>query len=237
MVNLGGTAIGTGLARRGSTSSASSTRCASSPASGFARAENLVEATQNADVFVEVSGILKALAANLLKICRRPAAALAPGPEAGLGEIRLPAAPGRLVDHARQGQPGHPRGRQPGGHAGDGLRPDHRRRPSPPAASNSTRSCRWSPTACSRACDLLAARLRHPAPALRRGHRGRRGALPRSTCATARRRSPRWSPAIGYDAACDVAAPSVRDSRAATHPRRCARSPRRLPRPPRSSTS
>jgi len=33
-----------------------------------ARAENLVEATQNADVFAEVSGILKACAVNLLKI-------------------------------------------------------------------------------------------------------------------------------------------------------------------------
>ncbi len=36
---------------------------------GFARAENLVDATQNADVFVEVSGILKAHAVSLLKIC------------------------------------------------------------------------------------------------------------------------------------------------------------------------
>ena len=57
---------------------------------GFARAENLVEATQNADVFVEVSGILKAHAVSLLKICT-DLRLLASGPEAGLGEIRLPA--------------------------------------------------------------------------------------------------------------------------------------------------
>ena len=57
---------------------------------GFARAENLVDATQNADVFVEVSGILKAHAVSLLKICS-DLRLLASGPEAGLGEIRLPA--------------------------------------------------------------------------------------------------------------------------------------------------
>ena len=56
---------------------------------GFARAENLIEATQNADVFVEVSGILKAHAATLLKICG-DLRLLSSGPEAGLGEIRLP---------------------------------------------------------------------------------------------------------------------------------------------------
>jgi hypothetical protein len=57
---------------------------------GFARAENLVDATQNADVFVEVSGILKAHAVSLLKICG-DLRLLASGPEAGFGEIRLPA--------------------------------------------------------------------------------------------------------------------------------------------------
>jgi aspartate ammonia-lyase len=57
---------------------------------GFARAENLVEATQNADVFVEVSGLLKACATTLLKITG-DLRLLASGPQAGLGEIRLPA--------------------------------------------------------------------------------------------------------------------------------------------------
>jgi aspartate ammonia-lyase len=56
---------------------------------GFARAENLTEATQNADVFVEVSGILKACATSLIKICG-DLRLLSSGPEAGLGEIRLP---------------------------------------------------------------------------------------------------------------------------------------------------
>ena len=57
---------------------------------GFARAENLVDATQNADVFAEVSGILKAHAVSLIKICD-DLRLLSSGPEAGLGEIRLPA--------------------------------------------------------------------------------------------------------------------------------------------------
>ena len=57
---------------------------------GLARAENLVDATQNADVFVEVSGIVRTLAANLLKI-GNDLRLLASGPHAGFGEIRLPA--------------------------------------------------------------------------------------------------------------------------------------------------
>lgn len=90
VVNLGGTAIGTGLAapRQYVFSVVDALRDATGI--GFARAENLVEATQNADVFVEVSGILKACAASLLKICG-DLRLLSSGPEAGLGEIRLPA--------------------------------------------------------------------------------------------------------------------------------------------------
>jgi aspartate ammonia-lyase len=54
-----------------------------------ARAENLIDATANADVFVEVSGILKALAANLLKISN-DLRLLSSGPDGGIGEIFLP---------------------------------------------------------------------------------------------------------------------------------------------------
>ncbi len=45
---------------------------------------------QNADVFVEVSGILKACASNLLKVAG-DLRLLSSGPDAGLGEIRIPA--------------------------------------------------------------------------------------------------------------------------------------------------
>ena len=90
VVNLGGTAIGTGLAapRQYIFRVVDSLREISGV--GLARAENLVEATQNADVFVEVSGILKACAVNLIKISS-DLRLLSSGPDAGLGEIRLPA--------------------------------------------------------------------------------------------------------------------------------------------------
>ena len=90
VVNLGGTAIGTGLAapRRYIFQAVEELR--EITGLGLARAENLVEATQNADVFVEVSGLLKALATTLVKISG-DLRLMSSGPEAGLGEIRLPA--------------------------------------------------------------------------------------------------------------------------------------------------
>jgi aspartate ammonia-lyase len=56
---------------------------------GLARSENLIDGTQNTDVFVEVSGILKAHASNLFKISN-DLRLLSSGPDAGLGEINLP---------------------------------------------------------------------------------------------------------------------------------------------------
>ena len=89
VVNLGGTAIGTGLAAPRQFIFRIVDALREITGIGFARAENLVEATQNADVFVEVSGILKACATSLLKVCT-DLRLLSSGPEAGLGEIRLP---------------------------------------------------------------------------------------------------------------------------------------------------
>ena len=90
VVNLGGTAIGTGLAAPRQYIFQVVDQLREITGIGFARAENLVDATQNADVFVEVSGILKAHAVSLLKICA-DLRLLASGPEAGFGEIILPA--------------------------------------------------------------------------------------------------------------------------------------------------
>jgi aspartate ammonia-lyase len=90
VVNLGGTAIGTGLAAPRAYIFRVVDRLRELSGIGFARAENLVEATQNADVFVEVSGILKACAVNLMKISG-DLRLLSSGPDAGFGEIRLPA--------------------------------------------------------------------------------------------------------------------------------------------------
>ncbi len=89
VVNLGGTAIGTGLGapRRFIFRVVDVLR--EETGMGLARAENLVEATQNADVFAEVSGILKACATSLWKVSS-DLRLLASGPDAGLSEIRLP---------------------------------------------------------------------------------------------------------------------------------------------------
>jgi len=90
VVNLGGTAIGTGLAAPRQYIFRVVDALRECTGIGFARAENLVENTQNADVFVEVSGLLKACAASLIKICN-DLRLLSSGPESGFGEIRLPA--------------------------------------------------------------------------------------------------------------------------------------------------
>jgi aspartate ammonia-lyase len=57
---------------------------------GLAAAEYPMDITQNNDVFVEVSGLLKALAVNLMKIAS-DFRLMNSGPRGGLGEIRLAA--------------------------------------------------------------------------------------------------------------------------------------------------
>lgn len=90
VVNLGGTAIGTGVAAPREYIFRVVDVLREVTGLGLARAENLVDATQNADVFVEVSGLLKALASTLIKISS-DLRLMSSGPEAGFGEIRLPA--------------------------------------------------------------------------------------------------------------------------------------------------
>ncbi len=89
VVNLGGTAIGTGLTSPRKYIFRVTEILREMTGIGFARAENLVENTQNADVFVEVSGILKALSTTLYKLSS-DLRLLSSGPEAGLNEINLP---------------------------------------------------------------------------------------------------------------------------------------------------
>jgi aspartate ammonia-lyase len=89
VVNLGGTAVGTGVGAPREFIFRAVEKLREIVGLPLARAENLFEATQNADVFVEVSGILKALAATLWKISS-DLRLLSSGPSAGLGEIRLP---------------------------------------------------------------------------------------------------------------------------------------------------
>jgi aspartate ammonia-lyase len=89
VVNLGGTAIGTGLGAPKQFIFRVVDKLRENTNIGLARAENLFDATQNTEVFVEVSGILKAHAANLLKISN-DLRLLSSGPDAGFGEITLP---------------------------------------------------------------------------------------------------------------------------------------------------
>jgi aspartate ammonia-lyase len=90
VVNLGGTAIGTGLGAPRKYIFRVVEHLNEITKLPVCRAENLIDATQNTDVFVEVSGILKALASNLLKIST-DLRILSSGPDGGIGEIVLPA--------------------------------------------------------------------------------------------------------------------------------------------------
>ncbi len=89
MVNLGGTAIGTGVAadRKYVLSIVNELRNISGIR--IAKAENLIDATQNMDVFAEIHGLLKALATNLLKISN-DIRLLGSGPNSAIGELKLP---------------------------------------------------------------------------------------------------------------------------------------------------
>lgn len=89
-VNLGGTAVGTGLNadRRYVYIVVDILREITNLP--LARAENMIDVTQNADVFAEVSGLIKAAAVNLAKIAG-DLRILSSGPRAGIGEINLPA--------------------------------------------------------------------------------------------------------------------------------------------------
>jgi aspartate ammonia-lyase len=88
-VNLGGTAIGTGLGAPRAYIFRVVDVLRERSGVAFARAENLVEATQNADAFVEVSGLAKTLASNLWKIAN-DLRLMASGPEGGWSEVVLP---------------------------------------------------------------------------------------------------------------------------------------------------
>jgi aspartate ammonia-lyase len=69
VVNIGGTAVGTGISAPRSYIFLVVERLREVTGLGLARGENLLDQTANADSFVEVSGILKAHAATLVKIC------------------------------------------------------------------------------------------------------------------------------------------------------------------------
>jgi aspartate ammonia-lyase len=88
-INLGATAIGTGINAHPDYAALVCQRLAELTGIRLVTASNLVEATQDAGAFVQLSGVLKRIAVKLSKVCN-DLRLLSSGPRAGLGEINLP---------------------------------------------------------------------------------------------------------------------------------------------------
>ncbi|MDX2092941.1 MAG: aspartate ammonia-lyase [Kofleriaceae bacterium] len=89
-INMGATAVGTGVTAHPDYAAAVRRHLAELTKMPLVTATNLVEATQDAGVFVQLSGVLKRIAVKLSKVCN-DLRLLSSGPRAGLGEINLPA--------------------------------------------------------------------------------------------------------------------------------------------------
>ena len=89
-VNLGATAIGTGINAPAGYAEMVVPLLAQVSGVPVIRAANLVEATQDTGSFVQLSGVLKRVACKLSKVCN-DLRLLSSGPQAGFGDIRLPA--------------------------------------------------------------------------------------------------------------------------------------------------
>lgn len=88
-INLGGTAIGTGLNATNKYVFMLTDIIQSLTGLGIARSDYPMDITQNCDIFVETSGLLKSCSVNLLKISN-DLRLLNSGPCGGIGEIILP---------------------------------------------------------------------------------------------------------------------------------------------------
>ncbi len=88
-INMGATAVGTGITAHPEYAERVCRHLADITGIPLVTAPNLVEATQDAGVFVQLSGVLKRVAVKLSKVCN-DLRLLSSGPRAGLGEINLP---------------------------------------------------------------------------------------------------------------------------------------------------
>ena len=96
-VNLGATAIGTGITTKPEYSSLVIEELSRIAGIELVQAENLIEATSDMGAFVMFSSVLKRIAVKLSKLCN-DLRLLSSGPRAGLNEINLPAmAPGSSI--------------------------------------------------------------------------------------------------------------------------------------------
>ena len=89
-INLGATAIGTGINAHPDYAPLVTRRLSEISGVPLMLSPNLVEATQDAGSFVQLSGVLKRIAVKLSKTCN-DLRLLSSGPRAGIGEISLPA--------------------------------------------------------------------------------------------------------------------------------------------------
>ncbi|HZM34691.1 MAG TPA: aspartate ammonia-lyase [Burkholderiales bacterium] len=89
-INLGATAIGTGINAHPDYAPLVTRRLSEISGISLMVSPNLVEATQDAGAFVQLSGVLKRIAVKLSKTCN-DLRLLSSGPRAGIGEIALPA--------------------------------------------------------------------------------------------------------------------------------------------------
>ncbi len=88
-VNLGATAIGTGINTEPEYAALACRYLADVSEVPVVLSHNLIEATQDAGAFVQLSGVLKRIAVKLSKTCN-DLRLLSSGPRAGFGEINLP---------------------------------------------------------------------------------------------------------------------------------------------------
>jgi aspartate ammonia-lyase len=96
-INLGATAIGTGLNAPVGYAELVTVKLRELSGVPVVKSQNLVEATQDAGAYVQLSGVLKRVAVKLSKISN-DLRLLSSGPRAGLGEINLPPmAPGSSI--------------------------------------------------------------------------------------------------------------------------------------------
>jgi aspartate ammonia-lyase len=89
-INLGATAIGTGINAPHGYANLACQYLAEQTGVPLKQSANLIEATQDTGAFVQLSGVLKRVATKLSKTCN-DLRLLSSGPQAGFGEIRLPA--------------------------------------------------------------------------------------------------------------------------------------------------
>ncbi|MGQ9848283.1 MAG: aspartate ammonia-lyase [Bacteroidales bacterium] len=88
-VNLGGTAVGNSINAHREYVLNVNSELRKITGLPISKAEDLIDATQNLDVFVEVHGLIKAGATSIIKICN-DLRFLSSGPYGGIGEIILP---------------------------------------------------------------------------------------------------------------------------------------------------